>query len=505
MANTFSVIVLIFLGIVVGYLVRMFISLLKTQSAEKRADEIVRDAKTKAQEFELKAKEKAIALIDETKREESIRRRELKIMEEKFEKRQNLFDRKLLEIENEKKDVAEEQLAIVKLKEKLKQSYDEISSLLEKIAQLSKEDAKKILLENIEQQYQDALWERIKKLERYNSDELEKKTRALMITAMERFGGSVAQERNTSIVTIPSDDIKGKIIGKEGRNIKTIEQLTGAEIIVDDTPSSVLVSCFSPIRRELAKRTLEKLIVDGRIQPARIERTFEEVKEELAKEVKAAGEDALHEVGITGLDTKIVQLLGRLKFRTSYGQNVLQHSIEATHIAGILAKELGCNVRIAKTSTLLHDIGKALDHEVEGTHIELAKEVGEKYGLPQEIITAIIDHHEDHPQTPEGVIVKVADALSGARPGARRDSYEAYVKRLEDLETIAKNYQGVAKVFAIEAGRELRIFVKPEEIDDLAAHALAKKIAEQIQHELKYPGEIRVTVIREKRVVEIAK
>jgi ribonuclease Y len=323
--------------------------------------------------------------------------------------------------------------------------------------------------------------------------------------AVERCASSHAAETMSTIINIPSDEMKGRIIGREGRNIKTLENTLGVEIIVDDTPGAILVSAFSPIRRQVAKLTLEKLIADGRIHPGRIEETIEESKKELALEIKKAGEDAAYKVGVAGLDPKLVQILGRLKYRTSYGQNVLQHSIEVAQLSALLAEELGANPALAKKAGLLHDIGKAVDHEIEGTHTEIGYKILKKYGLSEEIARVSIEHHEDHPESLVGAISKVADALSGGRLGARKDSYENYIQRLTELEDTAKDFEGVEKVFAIQAGREIRVFVEPDKIDDWNAKKLARDIANKIEGELKYPGEIKVNVIRETRVIEYAR
>ncbi|MCD4761012.1 ribonuclease Y, partial [bacterium] len=303
----------------------------------------------------------------------------------------------------------------------------------------------------------------------------------------------------------PNEEMKGRIIGREGRNIKTIEQLTGVEIIIDDTPESILVSAFNPVRRQLAKRTLEKLMADGRIHPGRIEETINQSKKELALDIKKAGEEAVYQAGIVGLDTKLVQVLGRLKYRTSYGQNQLQHALEVSHLAGLLAAELKADVAVCKKGGLLHDLGKALDHEIQGSHPDIGYDLMKKFGLPEEVAYMSLSHHEDHPKTLEGVIVKIADAISGSRPGARRDSFEEYIQRLTELEDTAKGFAGVEKVYAIQAGREIRVFVSPEEVDDYTANKLARDIANKIENDLKYPGEIRVTVIREKRITEYAR
>lgn len=492
-------------GLIVGYLIRRWFVQQKIESAERKAEELVKQAKIKQQELYFKSREEALKIIEEAKKEEQERRKELRSAEDRLERRQSLFDKKILELEERQRELTEKTNRLEEVKQKIKQLYEEAKRKLEEIAGYTVEEAKKVLFEQVEKDHQAVILERIKKLEQSGAEEIDKKTKQMLTTAMERLASSVASERMTSAVNLPSDEMKGRVIGREGRNIKVIEQLTGTEIIVDDTPNVIFISGFNPIRRQLAKRALEKLIVDGRIQPARIEKYVDEAKKELVQDIKSAGEEAVYQLGIVGFEPKLVQLLGRLKYRTSYGQNVLQHSIETANLSSILASELGADVVLAKKAGLLHDIGKSVDQEVEGTHPEIGKELAQKYGLAEEIITPIATHHEDHPPTLIAVIVKVADALSGARPGARRDTYEEYLKRLEDLEQVAKTFKGVEKTYAIQAGREIRVFVMAQEVDDLAAAKMAREIADKIEQELKYPGEIKVTVIRENRITEFAR
>ena len=377
---------------------------------------------------------------------------------------------------------------------------------LEKVSHLSREEAKKELLDNLEKEYQKDILEKIKKLEAEGWQRFEKKAKELVALAIQKVAVSQSQELTTTTITLPNEEIKGRIIGKEGRNIRTLERLTGVEIVVDETPEAVVISGFDPVRRQIAKTALDKLIQDGRIQPAKIEEAVEKAQSEIATQIKDAGEAAVYDTGVVGLDPKIVQLLGRLRFRTSFGQNVLLHSIEVSHLATALAAEIGADVRVAKKAGLLHDIGKAVDHQVEGSHTDIGVKILEKFGCEKEVITALKSHHEEYPyESLEAIIVQTADAISGARPGARKDTLENYLKRLGDLENIATAFAGVEKAYAIQAGREIRIFVKPEEIDDLAARRLAREIADRIQEELRYPGEIKVNVIRESRVVEYAK
>ncbi|MEK7580431.1 MAG: ribonuclease Y [Patescibacteria group bacterium] len=493
------------LGMGLGYWIRRLVALKKAATAEAQVEEIIKSAKNKQQELLFNAREEAMKVIDEAKREEISRRKELRALTDRLEKRESLFDKKLLELEEKQQQLSEKASKLEEIKSRIRELHEEAIAKLEEISGMTEEEAINFLLEKIEKDNQEVILERLKKVERAGSDLYEKKAREVMSLAMERIATSHATERTTSTVNISSDDLKGRIIGREGRNIKAIEQLTGVEIIVDDTPGAIFISGFNPIRRQLAKMVLEKLILDGRIQPARIEKVVEDAKKELVQDIRSAGEDAAYQVGITGLDPKLVTLIGRLKYRTSYGQNVLQHSIEVANLSEILATELGADEFVAKKAGFFHDIGKAVDHEVEGTHPAIGQDLMKKFGFPEKIIIPIATHHEDHPPTLEAVIVKVADALSASRLGARKDNYEDFIKRLEDLEGVAKSFAGVEKVYAIQAGRELRVFVVPQEINDLEAAKLARQIADRIEAELKYPGEIKVTVIRENRIIEFAR
>ncbi len=493
------------LGLVLGYYLHRFIASRRAISAETKAEKIISEAKEKQKELLYEAKEKALKVLEEVEKDEQERRRELNFLQQRISKRESLFDQKLLDLEDKQQALYKKAEVVEKLKQEIEEAKTEQMAKLEKIAGLSKQEAKDVLLENVERQAKDDLLGRIRKLENESREELEKRAKNMLSLVIERCSTPHAAETTTSIINLPSEEMKGRIIGREGRNIKTLEQLTGVEIVVDDTPETILVSAFNPIRRQVAKKALEKLIVDGRIHPGRIEEKVEEAKKELAIEIKKAGEEAAYEVGIAGLDTKLVQLVGRLKFRTSYGQNVLQHSIEVAHLSALLAGELKANVSVAKKAGFLHDIGKALDQEVEGTHPELGADVARKFNLPVEIVTPILTHHQDNPPTLEAVIVKAADAISGARPGARKDTYELYIKRLEELENLAKSFEGVERTYAIQAGREIRVFINPAKIDDLEAFKLARQIANKIELELKYPGEIKVMIIRETRLIEYAR
>jgi ribonucrease Y len=492
-------------GISVGYLLRRTVAIKKADDAERKSKDLVYQSKEEQKKLMLSARDKALKIIDEAKREENSRRQEVKRMRDRLEKREEIFDKKFMEIERKEKDIQKGNEEVGKVREDIKKIRKDQIEKLEKIAALSKDRAKDILLDLVEKESEEDLLARFRKLEQESSEQLEKKAKEVLTGVIERCASSHAAETTTTSVNIPGDDMKGRIIGREGRNIRTIEQLTGVEIIIDDTPGAILISGFSPIRRNVARIALEKLVKDGRIHPGRIEEAVESAKKELAIDIKKAGEEVIYETGVAGLDPKLVQILGRLKYRTSYGQNVLRHSVEVAQLSAILAEELGADPVVAKKAGLLHDIGKAVDHEIQGTHPEIGRDIAKKFHLPEEIIIPILNHHEDHPPTLEGVIVKVADAISGAREGARKDTYEEYIQRLEELEGIAKNFDGVEKVFAIQAGREVRVFVNPANISDVEAHKLAKNIAKEIEQELRYPGEIRVNLIREMRVIEYAR
>src|SRR3990167_8544696 len=493
-------------GVASGYLIRQKIAAKKANSIESTLPRQEAAARAQTKALLLEAKDKAVKILEEAKSQERERLAILARQEERLHEQNKRLDRKEIEFEGEKKDL-ERQISQVKLtKQEIEDLRAKTQGELERVSGLSKEDAKTLLISKIENDAKEDLAGTLQKMEKYRREEIEQKAREIITTAVHRYARSHVSEITTSIVSLPSDDLKGRIIGKEGRNIRTLERLTGVEIIVDETPESITLSSFDPLRREIAKTALLKLMSDGRIQPARIEEKVEEAKKEVSKKVMEAGEMALYEVGILDIPKEVTMLLGRLAFRTSYGQNVLLHSIEMAHIAKMLAKELGANTDVAKKAALLHDIGKAVDHEIEGTHLELGRKILQKYGIDQAVIQAMESHHEDYPfSSSESFIVAAADIISGARPGARRDSVENYIKRLTELENIANSFAGVEKSYAIAAGREIRIFVHPEKIDDLKAIQLAKEMAKRIESELKYPGEIKVNIIRETRAVEYAR
>ncbi|MBI3573175.1 MAG: ribonuclease Y [Candidatus Kerfeldbacteria bacterium] len=492
-------------GILAGYFLRKTWAVREAQSAESRGQALIEEAKSKERELLIKAKDQALKVIDDAKKEESSRRAEMTHLQDRLEKRESLFDQKILEFEQKQKEVTDTAAKLEVLKGEVLKIKDEQMQKLERVAELSREDAQRVLMDNTEVRMKDELLARIRKLQHVGEEEVERETKNILATAMQRLASSFSAETTTTVVDIPNEEMKGRIIGKEGRNIKALEALTGVEIVIDDTPESIVISGFNLVRRHLAKRVLEKLMADGRIHPGRIEETVEQVKKELAVDMKKAGEQAAYEVGVAGLQPQLVQLLGRLKYRTSYGQNQLRHAVEVGLLSGLIAEEIGANVAVAKKGGLLHDIGKAIDHEVQGGHPQLGYDIMKKYGLPEEVAYIAIAHHEEAPKTLEGAIVKVADALSGARPGARKGTYENYVQRLDELENVAKSFPGIDRAFAIQAGREIRIFVKPDQIDDYAATKLAADIAKKVEADLQYPGEIRVTVIREKRIIEYAR
>ena len=492
-------------GFFIGFFIKKQSASDKIKQAQEKADKILSEVKNKQADVVMKAQEKALKIIDDAKQEERKRRQELSNQQSRLEKRENTFSQKLLELQDKQQKLFDKVTRVEEAKEKIKQIKVDQLEKLERIAQMTKEEAREVIIKNLEAQMEETLMSRLRKKEGENQEVLDNKAKEVMATTMQRLVSSFTPEITTTSVNLPSDEMKGRIIGREGRNIKVIEQLTGTEIIVDDTPNSITVSGFSPIRRHIAKKTLERLILDGRIHPTKIEEAIEEAKKELATDIKKAGEDALYELGITGFEPKLVSIIGRLKYRSSYGQNALRHSMEVAHLSAMLAEEFNVDVTVAKKAGLLHDIGKAVDHEVQGTHPEIGGNIARKFKLPEELIGPIETHHDDKPRDLMSVIVKVADAISAARPGARQDSYERYLQRLEELEKIASSFDGIEKAYAIQAGREVRVFVTADEINDLGAHNLAKDVAKKIENELKYPGEIKVNVIREMRVTEYAR
>jgi len=496
----------LFLGVLVGYYLRLIIALGKRRSIEIDIKQMMVAAREEAQEIIDKAKKASEAKLAELREEEKKLEQEFKETEKRLIKKDEFLDARQIEINKEVDNIKIKVEEVKKIQDKLSKLEQEKITELERVAKLNETEAKEELLRDIEKKYEEDILIRIQKLENSNEEKLDRRAKDILATSIQRLASSTASELMTTVVSIPNNEIKGKIIGKEGRNIRAFERASGVELIVDDTPGSIVISSFDPIRRQVARLALENLILDGRIQPAKIEELVEKAKEEINKIIKEKGEQAVYECGIFNFDPRIIAIIGRLYFRTSYGQNVLQHSIEMAHIAGMLAEELGADVAIAKAGALVHDIGKALDHEVQGTHIEIGIRILQKFGADERIITAMKSHHEDYPyETVEAIIVQTADSISGGRPGARRDSVENYLKRLQELEALVNAFEGVEKSYALQAGREIRIFVTPEKISDAEAKLMARDIAIKIEQELKYPGEIKVTMIRETRIIEYAR
>lgn len=494
------------IGVIGGYALRYVVSISRKKSLELEVKQIKLHAKEEAQSIIDKAEDKAEELREELKEKERTKEEEFKKQQERLFKKEELVESKQQQAEAELEQARTKTEELKKLKEDLQAKEEEKLAELERVAQLSQDDAKQELLHSIEQRAEEDLLARMQKLDTANKEKLEAQAREILVTTIQRYANSTVNDLTTTAVSIPSDDVKGKIIGKEGRNIRAFERAAGVELVVDDTPDTVLISSFDPIRRQVARVALENLILDGRIQPAKIEEAVVSAKNEINTIIKEKGEQATYEVGVLNLDPRIIAILGRLYFRTSYGQNVLQHSVEMAHIAGMLAEQLGADPYIARAGALVHDIGKALDHEVQGTHVQIGMRILRKFGADERIVTAMKAHHEEFPyESLEAVIVQTADAISGARPGARRDTAENYVKRLQELESVATGFKGVERAFALSAGREVRVFVHPEEVNDLDAKKMARDIANQIEQELKYPGEIKVTLIRENRVTEFAR
>ncbi|PIP73391.1 MAG: ribonuclease Y [Candidatus Lloydbacteria bacterium CG22_combo_CG10-13_8_21_14_all_47_15] len=493
-------------GIVFGYFFRWLVSLGKKSSTELKLKQMLLAAKEDAQKITEEADKKAARMIDEARQDTKEKELQMKTLQERLLKKEELLDKRQTELavsENVLKKKADE---ITKFHESVEMEDKRIRQKLEEVAGLSSDEAREQMIKEIEKAHEEDLSLHLRKLEAYGNEELDRKAKEIISSAIHRYGNAVPSDVMTSTVALPSDELKGKIIGKEGRNIRAFERAAGVDVIIDDTPGAITISAFDPVRRQIARIALENLIIDGRIQPAKIEEAVEKARTEINKIIKEKGEQAAYECGVYNLDPRVVSILGRLYFRTSYGQNVLQHSIEMAHIAGMLAEEVGADVAVAKAGALLHDLGKAVDHEIQGTHVEIGRRILQKFGADKRIIQAMQAHHEEYPyETPESILVQVADAISGGRPGARRDTVEQYLKRLSDLETIADSFDGVLKSFAIQAGREVRVLVNADKTTDFEAQKLAREIARKIEQDLKYPGEIKVNVIRELRAVEFAR
>lgn len=493
-------------GAIGGYIMRTMRAKNDVRTAEGQVEKILKDAETKAKESVLDAKGKASEIVEGAEKEAKTHKQEISKAKEHILKREEKMDQRFDEVERAKAALEDKAGEIRSAREDVEKLREEEAERLEKIAGLTHDQAKKALLQLAEERSRDDLSERMMKLQRRDQEEWEKEARNIMTQVIQKYSRSHAAEVMTSTLTIPNEEIKGKIIGREGRNIRSIERATGVELIVDETPEAVVISAFDPVRREIAKITLEKLIEDGRIHPAKIEEVVVWAEKEIDNRIREAGEAAAYEVGIAGLDPKLLYILGRLRYRTSFKQNVLLHSLEVAYLSGAIAAEVGGDVKHARMAGLFHDIGKAVDHEVQGTHVEIGIKILEKFGIHKDVVLGMRSHHDEYPYaTPEAYIVTAADALSAARPGARKDTVENYIKRLEELETLINNFDAVEKSYAIQAGREVRVFVNPEKTDDYGAQKLAREIAAKVEEELKYPGEIKINVLRETRSIEYAR
>ena len=494
------------MGAVLGYLARQSIAKKKADTLESTLHKKLNEAKEKSEKIIESAKKEGKGILRKVEEEEREIKDELLKMQKFLRKKEGNLEEKSGLLTEKEKEIREKVEKLKQAKEAIKELRGQEEKKLEHISGLSVEQAKTEMLELVEREYEVDILDKIRKLESRGEEQYKNKAMDILASAIQRYAPSQAQEITTSVVHLPNNDLKGRIIGKGGRNIKILEKLTGTEVVVDDTPETVLISGFNPSRRQIAKLALENLVKDGRIQPTRIEDEVEKAREEIKQQIKKAGEQAVFQTGVLGLDPKLIHLLGRLHFRTSFGQNVLLHSIEVCELAGVLAAELGANIKLCKRAGLLHDIGKSIDQQIEGSHVDIGIKILQKFKESQEVIDAMKSHHGDYePESIEAVLVQVADQISGARPGARKESLDDYIKRLEDLEETATAFKGVNEAYAIQAGRELRVFVTPEEVSDLEAHKLARQIVEKIEQELRYPGKIKVTLIREKRIVEYAK
>jgi ribonuclease Y len=494
------------IGIAAGYFLRHIITIGKKGSLELEIKELLLKAKEEAQGITDAAEKKANQYAEERTKEIKEKESDLRKAEDRLIRKEELLDKRQGDLDGEVEQLKAKAGEIKTIREKADAVLADRKLALERVAELSAEEARKELLTAVEKQSESDVLLRLQKVELAGKERIEAKAREILVTAIHRIGNAMPTDVLSTTVQLPNEEIKGKIIGKEGRNIRAFERASGVDVIVDDTPGTITISSFDPIRRQVARVALENLIMDGRIQPGRIEEMVKKAEDEIQRIVKEKGEAAAYEAKVTGFDPRLLQVLGRLYFRTSYGQNVLAHSVEAAHLAAMIATEVGANPDIARAGALFHDIGKAVDHEVAGTHVEIGRRILQKFNVDERIIKAMESHHEEYPySSPESYIVQVADAISGGRPGARRDSIEQYIKRLEDLEGIAKRYPGVEKAFAIQAGREIRVMVKPEAVGDLEAYHMAREIATAIEGEMKYPGEIKVNVIREVRAVEFAR
>ncbi len=493
-------------GVIVGYVYFRYRSKQLVESAERQVERMLADTETKIKEQSVQARDDALKLRNEAEQQIKVRERELRQEEDRLQKRRVALDERFEQVDKRERTLNQRQSTLDKRYNQLEKLEKERLEELERVANMSQEEAKGLLLETVEQDARQDMARLIREVEAEAKEEAERRAREIVTLAIQRIASEQVSEVAVSTVPLPSDDMKGRIIGRQGRNIRALENATGVDLVVDDTPEAVILSCFDPVRREVARVALNKLILDGRIHPARIEKVVTKSRDEVNQVIREAGEQAAIDAGVPGLHPEILRLLGRLKFRTSYGQNQLDHAVETAHLAGILAAELGANVQVTKAGALLHDLGKAVDHEVEGPHALIGADLAKRYGVSPAVINCIAAHHaEAEGESLEAIVVEAADAISGARPGARRESLETYVKRIKALEAVAESFDGVAESYAIQAGREIRIIVKPEQIDDLAAIQLSKDVAKAVEENLQYPGQIKVTVIRETRAVDFAK
>jgi ribonuclease Y len=493
-------------GIAIGYGIYFYRSKQENARSQIKAENILQDAEEKAKEVELQAKDKAIQIRQQADSEASHRRTEVTREEDRLTKRREELDNRTDRLEKREAALNKRQSAIDKRSNEVEEMYENEVTELERISQMSQEDARGVLLTEVEKSARDDMARIIRQVEAEAQEDGERRAREIITSAIQRIASDHVSEITTSTVSIPSDEMKGRIIGRNGRNIHAFEQAAGVDVIVDDTPEAVTISCFDPVRREIARRSLAKLVLDGRIHPAHVEKVLKNEQKEVERIIAEAGEQAAFDAGVPGLHPEITKMLGRLKFRTSYGQNQLDHAIEVARLSAVIASELGANIEVAKAAGLLHDLGKAMDHNMEGTHAQLGADFAKRYGINPVVVNAIASHHHEVDQeSVEAAIAESADAISGARPGARRESLEQYIQRVRALEDLANSFKGVNQSFALQAGREVRIFVKPEDIDDLESIRLARDIAKNIEETMHYPGQIKVTVIRETRAVDYAK
>ncbi len=493
-------------GIGIGYYIKQILTKNEIEVQQTKAGLIVKEAEERAKDIELQAKDKSLEIRQAAEAEITRRRNELSREEDRLQKRRDELDNRTERLEKREQVLNKRQSSLDKRANEIEKMYEQEIEELQRISQMSVEDARAHLLSEVEKEARNDMARIIRQIEAEAREDGEKRARELVTIAIQRVASDHVAEITTSTVALPTDEMKGRIIGRNGRNIHAFEQAAGVDVIVDDTPEAVTISCFDPVRREIAVRALSKLVLDGRIHPAHIEKVLREEEKEVNRIIAEAGEEAAYDAGVSGLHLEVLRMLGRLKFRTSYGQNQLAHAVETAKIAAVLAAELDANVEIAKAGALLHDLGKAMDHNIEGTHAQIGAEFARRHGVNHKVINCIASHHHEVDQeTIEAAIVESADAISGARPGARRESLEQYIKRVRALEEIANSYKGVNQSYALQAGREVRIFVKPEDIDDLASIQLARDIAKQIEESMQYPGQIKVTVIRETRAVDYAK